>query len=183
MTAVGPDRGTITVHVMPEGIAGRFANTLTIELARWSGEIAVAPDPAASTVDITLDMTSLRVLEGHGGTKKLTERDKPGIVATAAKVLHIGRHPRARFVSRTVSRNGDGGTIDGTLTLHGADRPVRLTVTSLGDGRYQATAAIVQSEYGIRPHTALFGALRVTDRVDVQVQVDLSQQGTRYLSA
>lgn len=174
MTAVGPDRGTVTLRITPEGIAGRFANALTIELARWSGDIAVAPDPTASTVDIILDMTSLRVLEGHGGTKKLTERDKPGIIATAAKVLHIGRYPRARFVAGAISPNRDGGTIDGTLTLHGADRPVRLTVTSLGDGQYQATAAVLQSEYGIRPPTALFGALRVTDRVDVRVQVDLS---------
>ena len=66
-----------------------------------------------------------------------------------------------------------GGTVDGTLTIAGAARPVRLDVTKTGEDSYHASATIRQSEFGIKRHTAFFGALRVSDAVKVEVDVDL----------
>jgi polyisoprenoid-binding protein YceI len=75
-------------------------------------------------------------------------------------------------------RAGSGVTIDGTLTVCGQTRPLRLAVSETGPDRYRATATVVQSEYGIKPYTAFLGALRVRDAVDVEVDVDLSTPDT-----
>ena len=44
-----------------------------------------------------------------------------------------------------------------------------------GPDRYHATTTVVQSAHGIKPYTGFFGALRVRDAVDVDVDVDLSE--------
>src|SRR5436190_18464711 len=42
------------------------------------------------------------------------------------------RHPVLRFESSEIRRDGDSVTVDGTLTLKGASRPVELTGTVTG---------------------------------------------------
>jgi hypothetical protein len=56
-------------------------------------------------------------------------------------------------------------------------RPLQLEVSRLGAGRYRARGQVVQSEYGIKPYTALFGALKLADPVGVEAEVDVSGDG------
>jgi hypothetical protein len=53
-------------------------------------------------------------------------------------------------------------------------RPLRLDITALGGGRYQATARVQQSAYGIKPYSAFFGALKLRDAVEVEAEAGLS---------
>jgi hypothetical protein len=48
-------------------------------------------------------------------------------------------------------------------------------VTKTGTGRYNATATVVQSDFGIKPYRGFFGALKVSDPVQVEVDIDLSR--------
>jgi polyisoprenoid-binding protein YceI len=172
---VGPDNGKLILNTTRQGLAAQVGHDLTIEVTRWSGEIFVAEDPADSTVSVTVETGSLRVLEGKGGIKPLSEADKREIQKNARKILDSDRQPEARFRSNKITANAQGGgTIDGTLSLAGAEHPVRLDVTALGDGRYRATGRVVQSEFGIKPYTAFFGALKLADPVGVTAEVDLS---------
>jgi polyisoprenoid-binding protein YceI len=175
---VGPDRGTLLLRTSRAGLAARAGHDLEIEVTRWSGEITVADDPANSAVDVTARTDSLRVRTGTGGVKPLSERDKREIVHTAARLLDAGHSPEARFVSTTVTGDGGGGEIEGTLTLRGRERALRLTVTRLGDGRFRATGRVVQSEFGIEPYSAFLGALKLADPVDVHAEIDLSEPST-----
>lgn len=174
MATVGPEHGKLILRTTREGIAAQVGHDLTIEVTRWSGEIVVADDPEQSSVDVTAEVGSLRVLEATGGVKPVSERDKREILQNTRRVLDADHHPHARFVSNKITADGKGGTIDGTLTLLGKDQPLRLAVTSTGDGRYRATGMVIQSDYGIKPYTAFFGALKVADPVTVEAEVDLS---------
>jgi polyisoprenoid-binding protein YceI len=169
---IGPERGTIVLRTSRQGLAAQVGHDLTIEVSRWSGEVIAA---AGGTVEVTVELATLRVLEGKGGMKPLSDRDKREIAVTARKLLDADHQPQGRFSADQITEMSDGGTIAGRLTLRGVERPLELTVTALGAGRYRATGTVRQSEYGIKPYTAFFGALKLADAVGVEVEVDLSE--------
>lgn len=171
---VGPEHGRLLLRTSRQGVAGAAGHDLTIEVDRWSGAVVVADAPPDSSVEVTVQLATLRVLEGTGGVKPLSDRDKREIAQTARRLLDTDHHPEATFVSTGVRESASGGVIEGTLTLRGRQRPIELTVTDLGKGRYRAVGEVAQSAYGIKPYTAFFGALKLADRVRVEAEVDLS---------
>jgi polyisoprenoid-binding protein YceI len=175
---LGPDRGRITLRTFRDGLASQAGHDLTIEMARWSGELKVGDDGTPTGLDVRIDMHSLTVRGGTGGVKPLSDRDRREIAVTARKVLGSSHHPEAAFAAGSFEPGeSGGGTVSGTFTLHGTSRPLRLEVSETGPDRYRARALVVQSDYGIKPYTAFLGALRVRDAVEVEVDVDLSEPG------
>ena len=159
-----------------DGLAATAGHDLTIDVTRWSGELTVAADSAPAALDVRIDLTSLAVRAGTGGIKPLTDRDKGQILASARETLRAGRHPEATFGdARFEPAAAGGGAISGTLTLAGRSAPVRLQVTEAGPGRFHATGSVAQSAFGIKPYRGFFGALKVSDAVGVEVDVDLSR--------
>jgi polyisoprenoid-binding protein YceI len=174
---LGADRGRIVLHTFRDGLAAQAGHDLTIEVGRWSGELTTNDDQSPAELTVKIDMGSLIVRAGTGGLKPLTDRDRREIAVTARKTLAADRNPEATFTASAFEPGPDGGgTITGTLTLAGQAKPLKLQVSSTGPDHYHATTSIVQSAHGIKPYTGFFGALRVRDAVDVDVDVDLSQQ-------
>jgi polyisoprenoid-binding protein YceI len=172
---IGPEHGKLILRTTRQGLAAQAGHDLTIEITRWSGEVVLTDDPSTSTVKVTVDTGSFRIVEGSGGLKPLSEKDKRDIAHTARKLLDADRHPEAVFTSTAAVANAaGGGAVDGILTVLGKDRPLRLDIVRSGERRYRCSGSIVQSEYGIRPYTAFFGALKLADRVEVETEVDLS---------
>jgi polyisoprenoid-binding protein YceI len=172
---LGPDSGRLILHTYRSGLAAQAGHDLTIEITRWSGELDRGDDIATSRLEVHIDIGSMVVREGIGGVKPLSDRDRREIVVTARKQLAADRYPEATFVAETFEPDSaGGGTISGTLTLHGQERPLRLQVRKIGDEHYNATATVVQSEFGIKPYSGMFGTLKLRDAVDVEADVDLS---------
>ena len=168
--------GRITLRTSRDGLAAQAGHDLTIDVTKWSGELVIGADLAPASLDARMELGSLVVRAGSGGIKPLTDRDKREIVSNARKTLGADRHPEATFGGAKFEPGaGGGGTITGTLTLAGQSAPVRLQVSETGDGRYHATGTVVQSEFGIKPYRGFFGALKVSDPVQVEADVDLSQ--------
>ena len=172
---LGPDSGRLILRTYRSGLAAQAGHDLTIEITRWSGELDRGDDIAKGRLEVHIEIGSLVVREGSGGVKPLSDRDRREIVVTARKQLAADRYPEATFAAETFEPDSTGGgTINGTLTLHGQARPLRLQVRKTGDDRYHATATVVQSEFGIKPYSGMFGALKLRDAVDVEADVDLS---------
>ena len=55
-------------------------------------------------------------------------------------------------------------------------RPV-MALGGVTDGRVVGGATVVQSRWGIRPYSAFFGALRLSDEVKVHFDVALTPEG------
>jgi len=173
---LGPEHGRIILHTTREGVASTAGHDLDLEVRRWSGELTVNDDLSPAGLDVQIEMGSLAVLQGSGGLKPLTDRDRREIVVTARKVLGSDRHPQASFTAEDFKLDGDGGgVITGTLTLAGKTGPLRLQVRPTGPGRYYATGEVVQTAFGITPYRGFLGALKVRDAVGVDVDVDLSE--------
>ena len=170
---LGPDSGRVVIKTGRAGLAARAGHDLTIEVTRWSATVTVPGDGvAAAEVTAELDLGSLAVLEGTGGAKPLSDKDRRDILNTAGKILGRGR---ARFTSSRIIPAASGGAIEGTLTLGGATRPARLQLVSRGPGQYRGTATVRQTDHGITPYTGFFGALKLKDEVTVEVEADLTR--------
>lgn len=183
--AIGPESGRILLRTGRAGLAAKAGHDLTIEVTAWSAQVTVPEDDGAggdgaaegATVTAELDLGSLAVREGAGGAKPLSDKDRKDIEANARKILGAGAS--ARFESSRVaeSPSGDGGAIEGTLTLNGRSRPARLEVTQAGPGRFRATATVKQTDFGITPFSGFFGTLKLQDEIGVEVDAGLAPAG------
>ncbi len=74
---------------------------------------------------------------------------------------------------------GDVLRVQGELTLAAATRPVAFDVTVGADGSLSAGTKIKQTEWGIKPYSALFGALKVADEVEIDVSAAAASDQSR----
>jgi len=181
----GTDNGRIILRTFRDGLAAQAGHDLTIEAVRWSGELVVAPDLTPASLTVTVDLGALVVRAGTGGIKSLTDRDKREIAVSARKVLSSDRYPEATFTATSFEPGpaDTGGTIVGTLTLTGRSQPQRLQVTQSAPGQYRATTTIRQTSFGIKPYSAFLGSLKVSDAVELEAEVDLSQAAEKEPAA
>jgi hypothetical protein len=59
------------------------------------------------------------------------------------------------------------------LDLLGVEHPLSFTLTLDGDGHLTGGARIKQTDWKIKPYSALFGTLKVTDEVEVGIDARL----------
>jgi len=168
--------GRVVIKTSRAGLAARAGHDLTLEVTHWSAQVQVPSEEdggvTAATVSAELDLGSLEVREGKGGAKPLTDGDRREIKKTMSEILGGGT---ASFTSTRVIRSGaSGGAIEGTATLNGKSQPVRLQVSSPGEGRYRG-GTLNQTAFGIKPYTGFFGALKLKDEVVIEFEVDLSK--------
>ena len=63
----------------------------------------------------------------------------------------------------------DGSRVQGELTIGSTTKPIEFELEADG-GSVSATIAVTQSKWGMKPYSALFGALKVHDDVVVALQ-------------
>ena len=146
-----------------------MGHDLTIEMTGWSGRLRVELDPAASQLTVTVDMGSMHIVEGTGGLAALSDREKREILRNARRILSVDRYPEATFVADKITDDA----VDGTLSLLGRSRPLRLAYRIDGR-RHRVRGTIRQSDYGIAPFRAFFGALKLADAVRIEAELDIS---------
>ena len=154
----GPENATLTVRTKRTGAASKAGHDLLIEVTSWSATLDPDADPALT---LTADSRSLRVLEGSGGIQALGEDDKAGIEKTIDEEVLMGTAIEFRSTSL------EGGRVEGELELAGERHPISFELAAGEDGQFAGRATLKQSDWGMKPYTALFGTLKVADEVDV----------------
>jgi polyisoprenoid-binding protein YceI len=174
---IGPDDGSLLIRTGREGAAARMGHDLTLEATRWTATVTVnVEQPLRSKVVATVDAASLEVREASGGPVGLSDGQRAEIEETVrTKVLLSHRHPRITFRSTAVHVEGRRTSVIGALTIRRHTRPATLAlrVATARTPRIVAATAVVQTEFGIAPYSALLGALRVKDVVGVTIDVRL----------
>lgn len=122
---------------------------LTGMVGQFTGELHLDPaKPQAATLAVDIPLSGLTVTS-------------PAFAhhLTTADLFDTAKFPTARFVSKTVTVNGESATITGDLTLHGVTKPVVLDARFYGAGTnpmskavtigFSATAKLKRSEFGL----------------------------------
>jgi polyisoprenoid-binding protein YceI len=148
------------VSVFREGLLTSMGHDVTFQVTSLSMDIG---NDDGVTVD--LDVGSLRVT-----TEAVKESDRKDIEKNTEKTLEVRKHPKIQFRSVSVVRNGDRARIEGDLTLHGVTKPISVEARDDGQ-RWNAKVALDQREFGIKPFSAMLGALKVKPEVEVTISV------------
>jgi len=162
--SLGPENGTLTVLTGKGGAAAKAGHNLVIEVTRW--QATLAPD----AIELTADARSLRVRSGSGGMSPLGDEEKAGIAQTIDDEVFKGGS--IAFRSSRVTERADGLDVEGELDLLGVRRPLAFGL-DLDDGHLTGSARVRQTDWRIKPYSALFGTLKVADDVEVAIDATL----------
>jgi polyisoprenoid-binding protein YceI len=172
---LGPDNATLSVRTGRAGAAARAGHDLLIRVTAWEAELAVG-EAAETSLQLNADSTSLRVVEGTGGMQALGDDD----VASIHKTINeeILKRDEIAFRSTRVRSEPGGERLhaEGDLTLAGRTEPIAFDLAVDGGGTVRAAVTVRQSEWGVKPYSALFGALKVADEVEVALEGQVKPQ-------
>ncbi|MGH2942449.1 MAG: YceI family protein [Solirubrobacteraceae bacterium] len=164
---LGPDNASLTVETGRSGAAAKAGHDLVIDVTSWEATLDVGD---SSSLELSADPTSLHVREGQGGMQALKDDDKADIRKTIDK--DVLKKKGIAFKSSSVESAGDGLKVSGDLDLGGKTNPISFDLSESA-GTLRGSATVTQSEWGIKPYSALFGALKVNDEVKVVVEAKL----------
>ena len=169
---LSPADGTLSVRTERTGAAAKAGHNLLLHVTAWEATLTAAEDPAATTLELSADGASLRVIEGTGGMQSLGDDDKVEIQKTIDDDVLKRQGITFRSTAVTPAVGGSGLRVEGDLTLRGTTRPLAFDVAVDG-GKVAATAVIRQTDWKVKPYSALFGALKVVDEVTVEIDATL----------
>lgn len=170
---LGPDTGTLSVRTGRAGAIAKVGHDLRLEVGAWEASAEIGTEPDACALALTADSRSLTVREGTGGMKALDDEDRANIAQTIDD--EVLRGTPISFRSRSVSASETGRLrAEGELELWGSARPVSFELSLTDDGALSGEALITQSDWGVKPYTALFGTLKVADEVKILIDARLA---------
>ena len=151
-----------------EGLLSAIAHDLEIRVERFDLDV----DEVPLAVRARFDAASLKVIgalrDGAPQAGALGESDRQKIERTiASEVLHAREHPAIVFASSAITAEGEGFRVAGDLTLHGKRRPLTFVVRPEGD-RMVAAVRLHQPDFGIKPYSAMLGALKIKPDVTIR---------------
>jgi len=164
MRNLGPDSARLAVRTARLGAAAKAGHDLLIEVQSWEGTL----DADEPSVWLKADSGSMHILEGTGGIQKLGDDDIANIEQTIDDEVLMKQE--IEFRSTSVQIDGDKWTVTGDLTLVGTTHPVTFDLTVDEDGKLSGRAVVKQTEWGMKPYTAFWGALKVADEVTVELE-------------
>jgi polyisoprenoid-binding protein YceI len=165
---LGPDNASLTVQTGRSGAAAKAGHDLVIEVTSWEATLEAGDN---GSLELSADSTSLHVREGKGGMQALGDDDKADIHKTIDK--DILKKQDIKFTSSSVESTGDGLTVSGDLEIGGTSNPITFDLSESG-GTLTGSASFKQTDWKIKPYSALFGALKVNDEVTVVVEAKLA---------
>jgi polyisoprenoid-binding protein YceI len=174
--SIGPENGTLTVNTYVGGMGAKMGHDLVLEATKWNGTVNIdASNPAATSIDVSVDPRSLEILQATGGVKALSDKDRNEIASNSDKTLNTSKYPAITFKSTGVTGAAPNLKVTGDLTISGSTKPVTLDVTvqdTGGDVKLVGKTALTHSNFGVKPYSKL-GALKIKDEVDLAIELTL----------
>ena len=161
---IGPSNGSLTIKTGKEGAAAKMGHDLVLGVNSWEATVEGGDSPSIS---LTADPGSVEVLEGSGGAKPLSDKDKADIKKSIGnKVLGSNQ---ITFTSSSVDDNGGTITAQGDLSIAGKSSSVSVPLSASG-GKLSGSITINQDDFGIKQFSAMMGALKVRKQVEVLIE-------------
>jgi hypothetical protein len=160
---IGPSNGSLKVKTGREGAAAKAGHDLTLGVNSWEATIEGGDSPS---IKLSADPSSFEVIEGHGGAKPLSDKDRADIKkSVTGKVLGSDQ---ITFTSSEVTDS----QAKGDLSIAGQGSVVSVPLSVSAD-KISGSITLSQSEFGIKQFKALMGALKVKDQVTVEFEGSL----------
>jgi polyisoprenoid-binding protein YceI len=166
-----PEHSRFTVQAFAAGLLAFVGHSPTFAVRDFSGQVQLMPDSLTeSRVEVAARAASLQLLD------RASAHDRAEIEERMQReVLAVNAFPEIRFHSTAVAAEPQGEDqyllrIGGQLTLRGVTNPLQigLVLQLYSDGlRAMGQFPLRMSAYRIAPITALGGAIRLKDQLQV----------------
>jgi hypothetical protein len=180
---VDAENSDIRILVHRAGALSWFGHSHVISVGQLDGRICVDPDLSQSRFELVIpvrgliiDDPLLRREEGEEFSSEMTEHDIAGTRSNmlGERVLNAERHPIVKLTG--TGYRGDKPEIMLKLSIELLGNVVELQVPTtlrLDQDVLEVTGALrlSHSDLGMRPFTAMLGALRVGDAIDFKYRV------------
>lgn len=147
------------VSVFVEGALSSFGHDVTLRVTNLS--LNVGEDDG---ITADFDPTSLEVVDD------ISDSNRREIERNAEKPLEPRKYSKIQFRSASVQRDGARARVEGDLTLHGVTNSISLDAHDDGQ-RWNAKVVLDQREFGIKPFSAMLGALKIKPNVEVNISI------------
>jgi polyisoprenoid-binding protein YceI len=154
-------------HLMVSKVRGSFHN--------FSGAITVAEDPINSTVEATIDATSIT-----------TGDENRDAHLRSGDFFEVEKFPNFEFRSTRIEPKGDEFAVTGELTIHGVTRSVDLALEFNGvapdpwggtRAGFSARTEISRKDFGIEFNMPVDGGgVVVGDKVQISLEIEAALQ-------
>lgn len=175
MAELNQDNAELSVFTFKEGLLSPVAHDLKLKVGRWSARLDKT-GPGAVTAVGAFDAGSLTVdgvmRDGRLVKDVLGPRDTDKIAKTIREeVLMASRHPSITWRGQGALVGG-AARVDGELTLVGKTRKLSARVKKEGaDPVWVIETTVHQPDFGIKPYSAMLGALKIKPDVVVALRV------------
>jgi polyisoprenoid-binding protein YceI len=177
---IDPKGSTFTVRAFATGVLSAFGHNPTIAIPEIQGEVRFAsPDLEDATLRLVMQAASSTV------TDDISNKDRREIERQMHEdVLEVESFPEIVYGCRvsSIQKLGEGSysvALDGQLSLHGVTRsqPVSARVTLKNDIlRATGDFTALQSDYEIRPVSAVGGTIRLKDELKLSFTISARKQ-------
>ena len=163
----GPPGSRFALEIYKTGLMSGKKHLFLFE--RFEGALYYdAASPETSRMDLLVETASFQVKDDWVSAKQAKEIRAE---AEGKDGLEVAKYPGIRFVSTSISRAGDGFSVQGMLAIRGMEKPATVHVTMKpGEGgtlRFEGKAEVKLKDYGIKPPTAALGAIGTRNEMDV----------------
>src|SRR5215213_3864601 len=137
---IGPSNGSLKVKTGKEGAAAKMGHDLVLGVNSWEATVEGGDSPS---IKLTADPGSVEVIEGSGGAKPLSDKDKGDIKKSImGKVLGSSQ---ITFTSSSV----EDGRAQGDLSIAGKSSSISVPL-QVGGGKISGSTTLSQSDFGIK---------------------------------
>jgi polyisoprenoid-binding protein YceI len=177
---VDPMVSRFTVKAFATGLLSAFGHSPTIMIRDLKGEIRFSPETVEqSSIHLVVRADSLAVADN------VSDKDRREIESQMREqVLETSKYAEIIYDSPSVSLKSpaDGQSdvvLQGQLTLHGVTRPLKIPAKIAVTGdllRAFGEFSLRQSDYSIKPVSAVGGGLKVKDEVKFTFDIAARKQ-------
>jgi polyisoprenoid-binding protein YceI len=160
---IGPSNGSLKIMTGKEGAAAKMGHDLVLVVNSWEATVEGGDN---ASISLTADPGSIEVESGSGGAKPLGDKDKADIKKSISKKV-LGSS-QITFESSEVTDSG----AKGDLSIAGKSDSVNVPL-NVSDNKISGSLKISQSTFGIKQFSAMMGALKVKDGVEVSFEGNL----------
>jgi polyisoprenoid-binding protein YceI len=154
--------GFVARHLMVSKVRGHFP--------KFEATIVTAEDPLQSTVEATIDTTSVT-----------TDNDTRDEDLRSERFFDVEHFPQMTFRSADIRRHGDDYIMEGSLTARGETRPVSLTVELNGFGPdpyggtragFSARGELNRLDFGVSFNAPIPGGVMISEKIQVEIEAE-----------
>ena len=158
---IDTERSTITIHAGKAGLLSAAGHEHWVNAPISAGTFS---DSSSPRIEFTVQTASIRVKPDpqiDSTTEAKIQKDMEEMSLDTAHFHEI------KFQSSHIEKAAEGEwSVDGTLSLHGVSKPVRVNVTRVGEA-YTGRTILKQTDFGIKPVSLAGGTIKIKNEIEI----------------